>query len=95
METSEISLHQLRVYEFVRSAGQWVTAGDIAAGAGVAPRTARAHALKFVLSGVFDQAEVFPAHRYRLSDMAEKRNKAMVQRLTVARDVFAAAARGD
>lgn len=89
METSEISLHQVRVYNFVGKHGGWCTAQEIAEGSGVAPRTARAHSLRFVKLGVFDQAEVFPAHRYRLSAMAPKRNKAIVQRLDEARAIFA------
>lgn len=89
METSEISIHQSRIYEFVKSAGRWVTSREIASGADVAERTARAHALKFVRLGVFDQAEVFPAHRYRLSELAGKRNISVVRRLEAAREIFA------
>jgi hypothetical protein len=88
METSEISLHQVKVYEFALSSRGWVTAKEIAAGAGVAQRTARAHALKFVQLGVFDQAELFPAHRYQLSSLAAKRNKTFIQRLEAAREMF-------
>ena len=31
--------------------------------------------------GILDQAELFPAHRYRISEHADKRNKAYVIRL--------------
>jgi hypothetical protein len=89
METNEISLHQLKVFEFVRNNQRWVTSKEIAASARVAERTARAHALKLVNLGIFDQAEVFPAHRYRLSEFAEQRNKTYVQRLRRAQEVFA------
>jgi hypothetical protein len=88
VENNEISLHQIKVLEFVKSKDQWVTANEIAKGSGVAPRTARHHALLFVKLGIFDQAEVFPAHRYRLSDKAEKHNKAYVLRLNKAKAVF-------
>ncbi len=88
-ETSEISQHQLRVFQFVKGKSGWVSSREIATGADVAERTARAHALRFVRLGVFDQAEVFPAHRYRLSALADKRNKALIQRLDVAASVFA------
>ena len=89
METSEISEHQVRVYAFALQAATWVTANEIAAGASVAKRTARAHALRFVKLGIFDQAEVFPAHRYRLSPLASKRNRTLVQRVEEAQKIFA------
>lgn len=88
MEKGEISIHQIKVVEFVRENGGWVTSKEIAAGAGVAERTARHHALALVNLGIFDQAEVFPAHRYRISEKAEKRNKAYWLRLESARSVF-------
>lgn len=88
METSEISEHQVRVYSFVAEQRGWVSARDIAHGARVSGRTARNHALKFVRLGIFDQAEVFPSHRYRLSHLADKRNKAFMQRLEQANTVF-------
>ena len=62
-----ISIHEVRVFDFVSKSGAWVTTQEIAAGAGVAPRTARAHALRFVEAGIFEQAEVFPGNRYRVS----------------------------
>src|SRR4051812_1299578 len=52
-ETNEISLHLFRVFDFVRKAGGWVTAKQIAAGSAVAERTSRAHALRLVQAGVF------------------------------------------
>lgn len=102
MESSEISTHQARVYKFAaerqgKTVGGttvqgWFTASELAEGAQIAPRTARAHALSFVRLGVFDQAEVFPAHRYRLSELADKRNVAMVRRLKEALVIFGLAA---
>jgi DNA-binding IclR family transcriptional regulator len=88
MERAEISLHQLRVFQYVAHASGWVTSAEIARGAPVAPRTARAHAHHLVSLGIFDQAEVFPAHRYRLSPQAEKRNKGYLLRLQQATEVF-------
>lgn len=88
METSEISLHQLKVFLTVRDAGRWVTNKEIAVASGVALRTASLHTLRFVNLGIFDQAEVFPAHHYKLSELADKRNKAMFERLEKAREVF-------
>ena len=87
METNEVSLHQVKVFQCLE-AGEWLTSKEVAERAGVAGRTARAHLLKLVHLGIVDQAEVFPAHRYRLSEMADKRNKAYVQRLHAAMEVF-------
>jgi DNA-binding IclR family transcriptional regulator len=88
MERAEISTHQLRVFQFVREAARWVTSDEIATHAKVAPRTARAHAKLLVGLGIFDQAEVFPGHRYRLAPQAGKRNKAYLLRLQQAEEVF-------
>lgn len=44
--------------------------------------------MKLVDLGLLDQAEVFPAHRYRLSSKADKRNKSYLQRLERAAEVF-------
>lgn len=88
MESNEISLHQVRVFQFLSGRTDWITAADVAAGSKVASRTARAHLSKFVKAGVVDQAEVFPGHRYRLSPLAEKRNKSLIQRLRKAIEIF-------
>lgn len=88
MEKNEVSIHLLKVFEFVKKSSGWVTSADIAKGSGVAPRTARSHALLLVQMGIFDQAEVFPAHRYRFSDKAEKRNKSYMIRIQNAKEVF-------
>jgi hypothetical protein len=48
--------------------------------------------LKLVNLGIFDQAEVFPAHRYRLAEMADKRNKGYALRIEQAMSVFGIAA---
>lgn len=88
-ERSEISLHEVKAYLALKSPGtSWLTAREIAKHAGIAERTARAHALKFVRLGLADQAELHPGHRYRLSDKAGKRNTAYVQRLEAACEIF-------
>lgn len=89
MEKSEISVHELRICAFLRSPpDKWSTNNEIAQAASVSPRTARAHTLKLVKLGMIDQAEVFPAHRYRWSDKAEKRNASYWTRLKMAAEVF-------
>lgn len=92
METNEVSLHQILVYLAVKNAGSaWITAREIAERSGVAPRTARAHSLKLVKLGIFDQAEVFPAHRYRLATTADQRKKGYLLRIEQAMSVFGVA----
>ncbi len=85
MENSEVSIHELKV---LKAAAEWTTSKEIAAAAGVAPRTARHHCLRLVKLGVFDVAEVFPSHRYRLSPSADKRNFGYMNRLREAASVF-------
>ena len=89
MEKSEVSRHEVTVYRaLAEHVGAWMTSAEIASASEVAPRTARAHALKLVKLGLLDQAEVFPAHRYRLSDYASKRNRGYADRIARAADVF-------
>lgn len=89
MERSEVSVHEARAYAaFARQGGRWITSKDLAREAGIAERTARAFCLKFTSLGLVDLAEVFPAHRYRLSDKAARRNAAYVRRLETAQEVF-------
>lgn len=88
MERSEISLHQIKVYRFVRDSAGWVDNSAIAKATGVSGRTARLHTKTLVSLGIFDQAELFPGHRFRMSSFAEKRNKAYLRRLSEAEKVF-------
>lgn len=89
MERNEISIHETRAFvAFVKNNEKWITSKELAKEADVAQRTARAFCLKFTKLGLVDVAEVFPAHRYRLSDKASKRNAAYFGRLQKACDVF-------
>lgn len=89
MEKNEISIHEVRIFRAFKDAGAtWLTAREVAGAAAVAERTARAHCLKFVRLGLLDQAEVFPAHRYRLATKAARRNGGYHQRLCEAEAVF-------
>jgi DNA-binding IclR family transcriptional regulator len=81
MENNEISEHLVRIFKVVRDRNGWMSARDVAVAANVSGRTARAHCLGLVRLGIFDQAEVFPGHRYRLSTFAEKRNVTYLNRL--------------
>lgn len=88
MEGNEISVHQLRIYLFVKGSSAWLTSKEVAIGAKVADRTARQHLFRLVGLGIFDQAEVFPGHRYKFSDMASKRNYGYLLRLEQAKEVM-------
>jgi hypothetical protein len=88
METTEISIHQLKIFEFVRDAPGWVSIKDISTGTSSARKTVDVHCRRFVSLGVFDQAEVWPGHRYRVSEMASKRNGSIMERLRKAAEVF-------
>lgn len=88
METSEISLHDVKVYLVLKSADRWLTNREIAKAAGVADRTARAKTIRMVRLGILDQAELYPGHRYQLSKKADKRNGGYVQRLEQAIKIF-------
>lgn len=88
MERNEISQHEVLVYLALANSKAWMTNRDIADQTGVAPRTARAHTLKLVQLGLVEQAEIFPAHRYRLSDHAAKRNRGYFDRITRAIEIL-------
>jgi len=89
MERNEISAHEVRVFTLLEAnPNRWLTHVEIAEGAKVACRTARAHTRKLVQLGLLDVAEVFPGHRYRLRQKPEKRNVAYHQRLKAAQSVF-------
>ena len=89
MERNEISLHEIKIYHALEKQGTaWSTSKKLASLSGIAERTARAHLLKFVKLNIVDVAEVFPAHRYRLAEKADKRNTAYMVRIKRASEVF-------
>jgi hypothetical protein len=91
MENNEISIHEIHVFRALSGRlGEWLSNRDLAAmmPPTVKPRTVRAKTMKFVVLGLADQAEVFPAHRYRWSERARQRNIAYLQRLERAAEVF-------
>lgn len=90
MEQSEVSTHQLRVFQCLARAHprQWMTNKAIACATGVSLRNVSLHTRRLVDLGIFDQAEVFPGHRFRLSEKADKRNAAYMIRLKQAEDIF-------
>lgn len=89
MERAEISLHEAKLFLHVKNhTSSWKTNRDLAKAIDGNERTLRATTARFVKLGILDQAEVFPAHRFRFSDKADKRNKSYLQRLEFAVEVF-------
>ena len=87
MEKNEISLHQLTIWLAAQD-GKWFTNKEMAERSSIKLRTVHHHCLNLVKLGLFDQAEVFPSHRYRVSEFATKRNVSYVTRLDKAKEVF-------
>lgn len=82
METSEISLFEIQVYQFLKqNKDTWVSNSDIMKHTHLVPRTVRQKTRKLVDLGLVDEAEVFPGHLFRMSGMAGKRNLAYLKRL--------------
>lgn len=90
MEHNEVSPHEVKVFLALSTApSEWLSNRDIAARVkGVTLRTVRAHTYKLVKLGLVDQAELFPGHRFRVSDKAEKRNKTYTQRIMQAAEIM-------
>ena len=88
MERNEVSIHECRVFLVLKNNAKWMTNKEIATEASVANRTASFKTKKFVDLGICDIAEVYPGHRYRLSQKADKRNTAYMKRLEEAVSIF-------
>ena len=90
VERNEVSRQEVEVFRaLLANVKQWKTNTELADEcSGVAPRTVRAMTLKFVKLGLVDQAEVFPAHKFKLADKADKRNRGYADRLRRAAEVF-------
>lgn len=92
MERNGMDVHQVKIFQYLAIAGQWHSVDEIAAGAGVAPRAARAQLARLVDLGLIDQDQEYQAHRYRLSSFAGKRNRPYLQRMEEAASALTAAA---
>lgn len=90
MENNEVSVHEVKAYvALTANKGKWLSNSEIMALTdGVALRTIRSYTLKFVKAGLLDQAEVYPSHRFKWAEKADKRNGGYLQRLESARAVF-------
>jgi predicted transcriptional regulator len=89
MEKAEISLHQWKIYDCVVRSQAWMTNKEIAQQTGVSLRATSFHTNNLVQLGIFDQAEVYPGHRFKMSTRADKRNTGYLKRLQQAGEIFA------
>jgi len=89
MEKAEISVHQWKIYECLLRSKAWMSNKDIAQQTGVSLRRVSFHTNNLVQLGILDQAEVYPGHRFRFSQQANKRNTAYLRRLQQAGEIFA------
>ncbi len=88
-EKGEISIHEARLYRvFTAAPASWLTNREVAEAAKIAERTARLHTLRLVQLGILDLAEVFPAHKFKLAQAADKRNRGYLTRLENVCEVF-------
>lgn len=89
-EKGEISVHLCKVWACMKAnSSKWMTTNEITnAVNGVAKRTVSMHLLYLVKSGLVDQIEVFPGHRYKLSVLPSKRNTNYYDRIEKATEVF-------
>lgn len=89
LERNEVSRHEVLVYLALASKrDSWLSNQEIADATSVALRTVRAHTKRLVSLGLIDQAEVFPAHRFRWAEKGAKRNASYALRLDAAAQVF-------
>jgi DNA-binding transcriptional ArsR family regulator len=88
-EKGEISIHLCKVWMCLKQNPKWMTTREIGEKVeGVAIRTISMHLLYLVKSGLVDQIEVFPGHRYKMSEMPSKRNTNYNDRIEKACEVL-------
>ncbi len=85
---TQISLHEIRVYEAVRRHTGWLTAREIAVAADVADRTSRHHAGRLGEAGVFEVGKVFGGYRYRIASHQTDGGKLHLAALEEAKRIF-------
>jgi hypothetical protein len=86
IENNEISEHQAKIYDFVRKQNQWLTNADITEHVGFSARTVRLHTKRLVDLGIFELAELYPGHQFKLAP--KPRDKVHLQRLLQAVAIF-------
>lgn len=92
MEKAEISIHQWKIYDCLVKSQTWMSNKDIAQKTGVSLRRVGFHTNNLVQLGILDQAEVYPGHRFKISNRADKRNTGYLRRLVQAGEIFSAVA---
>lgn len=92
MNPNKISLHEVLVFAaFSGTKGKWLTNDEVAkrVAPNVRPRTVRLHTKGLADAGILEQAPVFPAHRYRLTEHVPQRGTSYLTRIHAAAEVFA------
>lgn len=88
-EKSEVSLHLIKVWKYLKeNSEKWSTNHQIAEFVKFSERTVRMHTLYLVRSGLVDQMEVFPGHRYKMANNPDKRNVNFYDRLEKVSEIF-------
>lgn len=89
METNEISYHEVLIWRAIQAKGErWFTNADISKMTPtISSRTVRIKTKKFAELGLLQQADVFPAHRFKLKPKAD-RSVPYIRRLEDATDAF-------
>ena len=88
MDRKTVSIHEVRIFQSLKSKSTWLTSEEVSEQAKVAPRTARMHLLRFSKAGLCERAEVFPGFRYKLASDARKRSPELFGRLVEASEQF-------
>lgn len=90
MSNTMVSIQEVRAFAFLADSRPfWLTNAEIAAGAKIAGRAARAFTAKFAELGILEVARVFPRSLYRLAGKpADKAGAAHLRDLSQAAKVF-------
>lgn len=87
-KSDQPSLHEVRVYEALRSNGGWMTARAVAAAGDVVDRTSRAHCAALAEDGVVEVAKVFGGYRYRIRSEPDDHGRERVRQLEEAKRIL-------
>ena len=90
MSNTMVSIHEVRAFAFLAdSRAFWLTNAEIAAGANIGGRKARAFTAKFAELGILEVAGAFPRLLYRLAGKpVDKAGAAHLRDLSQAATVF-------
>ena len=93
MESHEISLQLLKVYDCVDEHGTWITNKAIAAKTGIPPRTVRHNTRGLADRGIIEEMRTSPDFVYRIAENAWEHHPQYLTGLEQAREVFGVVAK--